>query len=349
MAFAERGCARDHRHPLVGSLSRGQRYKILSYPTYVGEIHHAGKVYLALHQPIIARETWMRVQAMLADNIRGERAASPSPLAGKVVDTAGQPFACSHACKPARGASEARRRYRYYIRRDGDISDGVSGGMRIPAGELEAAVGKRVSALFEDGMALIATAWLEVVPSRIGEVIARSAEKASRVRGRGHGPIGELIERVRVRDSRIEIDCSSEAIAELLQVEQAPDAPATIALVSDVRLTRSGRAMRLVHDSGAAADERPNAAAIKLLVKARRWWARLREGDIDITRLAELEKVGPAYMTRVLRLAFLAPAVVDAILAGGTAAQVDAASLVSTGGITANWTEQAKMLLPRRS
>jgi len=113
-----------------------------------------------------------------------------------------------------------------------------------------------------------------------------------------------------------------------------------------VRLTRSGLAMRLVHDSGAAANEQPNAASLKLLVKTRRWCARLREGEVDITRLGADEQVSPAYVTRVLRLALLAPRVVDAVLAGKAAAQVDAARLVATGSVAASWREQERALLP---
>jgi len=100
-----------------GSFSRGQLYAILKSPIYVGDIAHRGTIHAGQHEAIIDRETWDRVQAMLADHLQGERraarAASPSPLAGKVVDASGAPLIASHACKGS-------RRYRYYVSRPGN-------------------------------------------------------------------------------------------------------------------------------------------------------------------------------------------------------------------------------------
>jgi hypothetical protein len=59
-----------------------------------------------------------------------------------------------------------------------------------------------------------------------------------------------------------------------------------------------------------------NASKVRLLLKARRWWNELRKGEVDIKTLASNEGVQASYVTRVVRLAFLAPAVVDTILAG---------------------------------
>jgi hypothetical protein len=72
----------------------------------------------------------------------------------------------------------------------------------------------------------------------------------------------------------------------------------------------------------------------------------LQEGEIDIKRLAAREGIGASWITRVLRLAFLSPAVVDALLAGGLRAGVDAAALTATGAIDASWAEQRRALLP---
>jgi len=136
--------------------------------------------------------------------------ASPSLLVGKVVDADGQPFTCSHTAKRADGPGDARRRYRHYVAR---ITGEGNSGMRVPAGELETVVAKALAAMFGDGMALIATAWLDVPPVRLGEVTACCTDIGARLTSRGHGPLRELVERVCVRDSRIEIACSAPAIA----------------------------------------------------------------------------------------------------------------------------------------
>ena len=56
-----------------GVFSRGQLYAFLRCPTYIGEVHHQGRVHPGLHTAIIDRETWDAVQARLADNRQGER------------------------------------------------------------------------------------------------------------------------------------------------------------------------------------------------------------------------------------------------------------------------------------
>jgi hypothetical protein len=72
----------------------------------------------------------------------------------------------------------------------------------------------------------------------------------------------------------------------------------------------------------------------------------LQEGEIDIKRLAAREGIGASWITRVLRLAFLSPAVVDALLAGRLRAGVDAAALTATGTIDASWAAQQRAFLP---
>ncbi|WP_426265439.1 hypothetical protein [Sphingomonas sp. PWP1-2] len=54
----------------------------------------------------------------------------------------------------------------------------------------------------------------------------------------------------------------------------------------------------------------------------------------------------PAYITRVLRLAFLAPAVVDAILTGALLPGVDGSSLTATDAIDPLWAVQRQRMLP---
>ena len=214
--------------------------------------------------------------------------------------------------------------------------------MRIPATEIEAAVRDRVAALFDDGLALIATAWLNVPPPNIRALVERCADIAPRSRA----TIRDLVAQVRVHDSRIEIDCSTRAIAKLLHAEREDDAPEVITLQSRVRLTRSGRAMRLVQNNRAPASPAPNLAMIKALVKARRWWSDLKHGDIDINQLAIRDGVNGSYITRVLRLAFLAPDVVDAILIGKLLPEVTVLTLTATDAVQQGWAEQRRRLLP---
>ena len=322
---------------------RGQIYSILKCATYVGEVHHHGKVYPGLHPSLVDRDTWDRVQAKLASNVKGERsgerAAASSPLAGKIVDEAGDPLSPVHATK-------GRVRYRYYVSRE--LQHGRSSqGMRIPAREIETAVAKRVAGMFDDGLELAVTAGLSLDASDVGRVVARSKLVAATAMARDRDLIRDVVARVRVRAGRIEIECSTVAIASRLGVICELEAPPTIIITSDIQLTRSGRAMRLIQSNGASVETLPNASLVKLLIKARRWWAELRGGELDITRLSARENVPAGYMTRVVRLAFLAPAVVDAILQSTVLPSVGYKTLIETDVVAGNWDEQVKAMLPR--
>jgi DNA invertase Pin-like site-specific DNA recombinase len=59
-----------------GPFSRGQIYRLLSNPIYIGEIHHKGNVFAGQHEAIIERQLWAEVQAQLADHRQGQQRAA---------------------------------------------------------------------------------------------------------------------------------------------------------------------------------------------------------------------------------------------------------------------------------
>jgi len=139
-----------------------------------------------------------------------------------------------------------------------------------------------------------------------------------------------------------------QALADMLHVPVAPDAPAAVTLISEVRLTRTGRAVRLIQSDGSGVGETsPDPTLVKLLVKARRWWSALKTGEVDVATLAKQEGLTGSYIARVVRLAFLSPAVVDAILVGAQCAKIDGETLTASGAIPVNWAEQQALFLPR--
>lgn len=93
---------------------------------------------------------WEAVQARLAAHVQGSRSgvrvASPSLLADKVVDEAGEPLVSTHACK-------GKIRYRYYVRRVLQLGTGDTG-LRVRAREIETAVTERLASLFDDPVEL---------------------------------------------------------------------------------------------------------------------------------------------------------------------------------------------------
>lgn len=277
------------------------------------------------------------MQALLTAHVkghrRGERTANTSPLSGKVYDAHGSPLIASHACKGS-------RRYRYYI----SSPQSCGRTLRIPATELEASVSACLARALANPLELVTNRWADASPAQFAALSHRAAEPAPTIRQAAQ--LRTLVSEVRVYDDHLVVECDSVALATALNVRLPEAAPSMLTLRSQVSVRRSGMSVRLVHSSGAPATSAPSTPLIRLIIKGRRWWSELRSGNIDITRLAEREGVTASYMTRVVRLAFLSPAVVKAIVAGSAKAQVDAAMLMETGTIVPSWAEQARRLLP---
>lgn len=113
-------------------------------------------------------------------------------------------------------------------------------------------------------------------------------------------------------------------------VGTAAEAPEQLTQGADVRLTRTERAMQLVHDSGSPSACRPERSLARLLAQAHGYWRELRKGELDVKALAAREGVSASWITRVLRLTLLAPDITDAILNGSQHGELDAAALVAT-------------------
>lgn len=313
---------------------RGQLYSILKNPLYVGRIEHKGSTHSALHAPIVSTEIWERVQAKLAENRQGHRsrsgACSRSLLAGRVVDEEGQPLVATHATR-------GNVRYRYYVSAALQRADGA--GLRIPARELEGLVIERLVRAFEDPIALAASASLGLEPVHLLQI----KERTGACPANGQELATAVVDQVRIGSDTIEIRCPVSAVARELGIRGSESNIGHITLTSSARLTRSGRVMKLVQTNGITVVATPDPSQLKLIAKAHRWWNVLRRGEIDISRFATREGVQASYMTRVLRLAFLSPAMTEAIV-NGRATGIASIELMEKDGLSASWPKQEQRL-----
>lgn len=115
--------------------------KALRNPIYVGEISHKGTVYAGQHDPIISRQLWDRVQAILAEDARERsgvtrtRGKTDALLRGLLFDSSGQKYHITFSTKAS------GKKYRYYIPlRDRKYGSGNSATGMIPAGQIEEVV-----------------------------------------------------------------------------------------------------------------------------------------------------------------------------------------------------------------
>ena len=109
-------------------------------------------------------------------------------------------------------------------------------------------------------------------------------------------------------------------------------------------LQRAGMAVRLIVP-GAGDEPRPDRSLMRLLVRAFGIRDRLdRNPDLTIQRIAEAEGVVASYATRLLRLSFLAPDIVAAILEGRQPPELTANKLMRDTRLPLEWTAQRQRL-----
>jgi hypothetical protein len=93
----------------------------------------------------------------------------------------------------------------------------------------------------------------------------------------------------------------------------------TVTLHVPFRLVKRGGRKELHLPDGAAHSQRTDSTLIKALARAFRWKQMLESGDFaTIADLARHEGIAPSYLNRILRLTFLAPDIIEAILEGHT-------------------------------
>ncbi len=96
-----------------GAFSRGALFHLLRNRVYLGEVPHKGAFYPGLHDALIDPALFDAVQARLDENARRRRRAGKevarSPLTGRIFDTDGHPMS------PTFSYGRKGRLYRYYV------------------------------------------------------------------------------------------------------------------------------------------------------------------------------------------------------------------------------------------
>ncbi|MBW2498300.1 MAG: recombinase family protein [Deltaproteobacteria bacterium] len=312
--------------------SRGHAHRVLSNPLYAGRIAHKGETYDGQHPAIIDPLKWERVQSLLREKApAGALRAHTSPLRGKVFDENGAPLTPSHTVKSG-------RRYRYYVSKksaspvDGRVS-GTSGAWRLPAGELEALVSKAVCELIRDDEQLRSA--LRAIGLSSGG-LAHAFEAA---RGWLQDPFS-LVARIEVEQNQLAIQVDTSCFAR----RDAPPIPIHV----PTRLARRGTEKRLVStDTSPLAPGRLDPALAKAIARARSWFESIASGRVtSFAAIATEEGVSDQYVGKLMPLAFLSPAIVEAVLSGDCSVELTAEALTSRIEIPATWTTQESMLRP---
>jgi DNA invertase Pin-like site-specific DNA recombinase len=299
------------------SFSPGHIHFILKNPIYAGQIAHKGEIHPGLHPRLIDEQTWAAVQAKLADNRTGERRhktnrMDANPLSGLLIGPAGETLMPTHTVKDG-------RRYRYYVSNPMKAKDPGRRirRPRVPAEEIEAVVAHGLRNLLADAARLPGVLATRISPAALPPAIqaanvlqtslmAPTLETWTQVRA--------LLQRVAIGEDSVTLSIERAALADLLGLAVNSDAGRhEVRLATRIRLR--GARMKLIVGNGRIATPAPDPALIKALARAHDWFARLTSGEVrSIREIAAADRLTVSYIRRVIRLAFLAPDVVEAIV-----------------------------------
>jgi len=344
------------------AFGRGALYAILKNRLYRGEIAHRGAVYFGQQDAIVSPELWDAVQTLLAANNQAKRtgvyARDPSLLAGLLVDDRGHRLTPIHTVR--RG-----KRYRYYVSQAVLQKQPAQQGRvcRIPALEIEQHVTRSLETWLAAGRAL-----LDELALPSDDTAARTALLAGAKAWKDLGTrepaqvrafLLATVRRVTVEETAVQMTLSRSGLRAVLL--RGTDIPSTMLIPTrgqeeqddlmqvsiSVKLTRCGAGMRLIvpGESGGEGRAHPNAALIKAVARAYTWYEQLLSGEAtSLQAIAREHGVLPRSVRRILRCAFLAPDLVEAILHGRQPPALTLAGLCHT--LPLDWAEQRKEFGP---
>ena len=314
-------------------MSRGAIHSILTNPVYRGMVRHKESAYPANHSAIIDEDLWSRVQESLKEKSarqRGQRSkktGNGSPLTGKLFDENGDRLTPTYA-------NSKGRRWRYYVSRSlmAQKSEG-SDGWRLPAAKLE----KAVAEAFNN--------WATSAPDKLlRNPSANSHSKVSAALGQHEPPSSStwkhcfgFIDRIEVRAGELELKMDAKALLEIIGID---DSELSVeALVHTEEFVMKRRGVETVLILGAAKPGR-DPTLINAIAKAHVWMKAWREGS-SLSDIAKSIGWTPSPLRQRLKLAFLSPAIIKAILDGRQPADLSLERILRSD-LPLDWDRQAK-------
>jgi hypothetical protein len=334
---------------------RGNLYYLLSNPIYIGKIRHREKVYDGEHPALLPLATFEAAQRLLADQAPRRRQPRNADqlhlLTGLLFDETGQRLRSVHTNK--KGV-----RYRYYVSRRVDQlgTQELTTGWRLPAEDVERVVERALDRALSDRARL--SEWLApwTSPSELtvafnkAEAIIAAGREADRLQRRER--LASLIARVDIKPGALTLSFDRRKVVGTLlgrsignAIPMDDGASAIVSLTYPFTMKRRGVEARMVLTWGAPPAPLPDAALIDLLSRAHRYLQLVSDGtEKSMTDVAQICGTDTSEVSRLLPLAFVSPAITDAILSGQQPVDLTARRLSRLEDLPLCWQEQSRLL-----
>src|SRR5271169_2993537 len=300
------------------SFDRGALYHLLRNRIYRGKVIHKGIAYPGEQSAIVDEELWNAVQAKLSGNLARRRTArieSGAVLGGLIFDDRGN-------CMSPTYTTHLGSRYRYYVSQARLRGNREGSRPRIGADDVERLI---VEQLFRrqrrDDLAADITNGVWSAETR--ELILT------------------MVDRVIVHHDEIEVahkikgECGTAAS---IDGEDKNEGQNALRLPLPPHRPRERREILIPGNSGTQ-PRRIDQALILALARARIWMCALQQSEfVKSAEIAKRFGLSDAHVRRLLRLAYLAPDIVEAIVEGRQPRILTVKLLLK--GISLDWADQ---------
>ncbi len=334
------------------SFARGALYALLKNPLYIGKVPHQGKLYDGQHAAIVEISLWEKVQDTLKENRNNHSGRKsikdPSLLAGLLFDENGNPMSPTHTQKE-------NRRYRYYINqtvlqyREKDAGSIL----RLSAKIIENLVTEQLISLWKNNSGLLkffnkTTFSATQQAALVQRAQSLADEWPTLIPHRKIDYLKLIFQKICVSCNSVDLHIFPEGMLKCLtktaQTAETLESGNAIEVISiPAKLKRCGIETQLViNDHSEQGPHQLTVAGLQsTLLRALRWYEELLSEAVASTyELSRREKLDQRYIAFTLKLAFLAPDIMEAIIHGNIPAELTVARLKA--GFPMDWNLQRK-------
>lgn len=314
------------------SFRRGSVRHLLGNATYIGLTNHKGDSFPGEHDAIVDKQLWDAVQKKLSDKTpertRVANAAHISLLSGLLYDEHARKVTPSHAVKKG-------KRYRYYITHGGLVTKGSPGAIRLSANDLEQIVVERLTEHLDDKQCLFdrSECNAEKLKQAIEDADYKIDQLQNSMQHQKQSLIRQLVSRIDIKPGKLTIN---------LKVSDQQ----TRTLEAEYVHIRKGNDTKLVLRPKAGEPKKPrNEQLVQLIADSRKAIKLVSDHpNLEISMLASRFGRSVPRFKRLLRLSYLSPTIVEAILSGEQPSDLTSTKLHHIGNLPIDWTEQHEML-----
>jgi hypothetical protein len=311
--------------------SRGRIHNILINPIYIGKIKHKTEVYEGLHEAIIDRDQFDRVQAQLQAKSVIKRGKHPSRgpsayLIGKVFDETGDRLT------PSKSKKSSGRVIRYYYS-NRLISGGADPtGWRLRADMLEQLLSEIVGTRLSEALSQFRLA-PQIKPHEL--VTAKTQLEKLETKA-----MLDLITRVDLSETEASLQLDVEKVAALIQLDRKKLDLEYLQIKEPVVLRKRTNGSKL---TWVGYKSEPNHALIRAIVTAQAWVDEIKAGR-SMSDIMQAHKIPEGMIWKRIRLAFLSPKLLHAIV-GGTTNRDLSIKMLTKHDLPVEWSEQEALFL----